>query len=94
MYYWNGWYATAGWLLWFGVFLLIFSSLGNWGYTYRAHRLYRDVGPTKDATDFLNERYAKGDISREEFTKIKSEILEHREQVDKAKAKPRLQPSY
>ena len=51
-YYWNDWYSGWGWFLWFGVIMLIFSSFGNWGYTYRIHRLYGDEAG-KQAMDIL-----------------------------------------
>lgn len=77
-YYWNDWYAGWGWFLWVGMIFLFFSSFGNWGYTYRTDRRHRDGFSSKDATDFLNERYAKGEINREEFLQIKSEIQNNR----------------
>ena len=67
------WYFGWSWLLWIGFVVLMFSSLGNWGYTYRAHRKY-DWPPSKDAIDCLNERYARGEISREQYREIKTEI--------------------
>jgi len=37
--YWNDWYFSWGMVsLWFGCHFLMFSSIGNWGYTYRAHQ--------------------------------------------------------
>lgn len=77
-YYWNNWYMGWGWFLWFGVFFLLFSSFGNWGYTYRAHRKFDEFGPQKDALDHLSERYAKGEISRDEYHRIKAEIFDAR----------------
>lgn len=74
-YYWNDWYSGWGWFLWFGIFMLMLSSVGNWGYTYRAHQKYAGGPPNKGALEILNERYARGEIKYEEFTRMKSEIL-------------------
>ena len=71
--YWNDWYLGWGWFLWFGFVFLLFSSIGNWGYTYRAHRRY-DGLPRKEALDILDARFAKGELSREQYGEMKSEI--------------------
>jgi putative membrane protein len=71
--YWNDWYFGWGWILWFGFIFLMFSSLGNWGYSYRAHRKF-DGQPRKEAVDILNERYARGEITREQYGVLKSDI--------------------
>lgn len=34
----SGFMFGWGWILWLGFIFLIFSSLGNWNYAYRAHR--------------------------------------------------------
>ena len=71
--YWNDWYFGWGWFLWLGFVILIFSSAGNWGYTYRAHRRFGGMS-SGDARNILDARYARGDITRDEYTLMKSEI--------------------
>lgn len=69
--YFFGW----GWILWFGFVFLVFSSIGNWGYSYRAHRKY-DRAPRRDAAAILNERYASGEIDRVQYLQLKTDITE------------------
>jgi putative membrane protein len=71
--YWNDWFLGWGWILWFGFILLVFSGIGNWGYTYRAHRKY-ETQPRKASRDILDERYARGELSREQYAQLKSDI--------------------
>jgi putative membrane protein len=75
--YWNDWYFGWGWILWFGFIFLCFSSIGNWGYTYRAHRR-RDGLPPTEALDILDQRYARGDISREAYAQQKADLADGR----------------
>jgi putative membrane protein len=70
---WNDWYFGWGWFLWFGIMMLAFSSIGNWGYTYRVHR-FSGRPQQKDALDILDERYARGEITRAEFGEMKTAI--------------------
>jgi putative membrane protein len=67
------WYFGWGWFLWLGFIVIMFSSFGNWGYTYRVHR---KVGGSdrKEAIDILNERYARGDVTRVQYLELKSDI--------------------
>lgn len=60
------------WFLWIGFMIIVFSSFGNWGYTYRLHRRYGTT--TSGALDILDERYARGEIARDEYARMKSEI--------------------
>ena len=69
----NGLYFGWGWALWVGFIILMFSSFGNWGYTYRAHRKY-DGAPRPAAVDILNERYARGEITRDQYNLLKADI--------------------
>jgi putative membrane protein len=69
----NDWYFGWGWFLWLGFIFLMISSMGNWGYTYRAHRKY-DGQSGSNAIDILNERYARGEVTRDQFLLLKSDI--------------------
>lgn len=69
----SNWYAGWGWFLWIGFWFLMISSFGNWGYTYRVQRRYGGQSQ-KSALEILNERYARGEISREDFQRIKMDL--------------------
>lgn len=71
--YWNGGGFGWGWILWFGFIFLMFSSFGNWGYTYRAHQRFTGR-PDNRAFDILDERYASGEITHEQYLQLKSDI--------------------
>jgi putative membrane protein len=62
-------FAGWGWFLWF-------SSVGNWSYTYRAHSRFNELSRNKNSIDTLNERYARGELSHEEYARMKSAILD------------------
>ena len=66
-------HSVWGWLFWIGFWFLFISSFGNWGYSYRIHRKYNQQ-PTKNALEILNERYARGEIEREEYATMKVEL--------------------
>lgn len=61
------------WLVWIGLVLVMFSSFGNWGYTYRLHKRY-GAAP-KGALDLLDERYARGEVTHDEYGRMKSEMV-------------------
>ena len=69
----NNWYFGWGWILWLGFVFLMFSSFGHWGYSYRIHRMY-GLAPRKDAIHILNERYARGEVTRAQFIEMKADI--------------------
>ncbi|MEO9078859.1 MAG: SHOCT domain-containing protein [Rhodanobacter sp.] len=74
-YFWNHLYFGWGWFLWVGIIFLLFSTIGNWRYTYAAHRKYGAGLPVhKEALEILSERYACGEITREQFAQMKSDI--------------------
>ncbi len=70
---WSDWYFGWGWIVWFGFMILLFSSVGNWGYTYRAHKKY-DGQPRLEAFDILDERYARGEITAEQYGQMKTNL--------------------
>jgi putative membrane protein len=68
------WQMTWSWFFWVGLMILLFSNVGNWGYTYRAHRRFVGLSLNRDAMEILSQRYASGEIKSEEFHKMKNEI--------------------
>lgn len=73
---WDTMHTGLAWFLWLGFVLLILSSLGNWGYSYRTHRKFTEGNSRRDAIEILNERYASGQIDQAEFEEIKLRISE------------------
>ncbi len=70
-------YGNAGdvwfWFLWIGGAILLFSSFGNWGDTYRVHQRFGGAG--KGAFDILDERFARVEIAVDEYGRMKNEIV-------------------
>ena len=72
--FWTALNTTWIWLFWIGMILLVFSNAGSWGYTYQAHRKFRDFPPHKNAIEILSERYAKGDINMDQYNQMRGQI--------------------
>lgn len=70
---WNDWYFSGGWFLWLGFLLLLFSSIGNWRYTDRVRRRFGRA-PHGAAFELLDVRCPKGEITRDEYALIKSDV--------------------
>lgn len=70
-----GWWMLFGGLLWLG-FLAAVIVLGVWGFRRLSDR--GDSEPKTDAKrdplEIAKERYAKGEISKEEFEQIKKDL--------------------
>ncbi len=66
-------FMDGAWILWFGFVFLLFSSMGNWGYAYRAHRKLNGAA-RKDASALLDERYARGEVTRTQYLEMKKDI--------------------
>ena len=84
----TGWHdgpgMMGGWGMgWFGsIFMLVFWGLVIVGLVllirWLVHTTRKDTGPAQGgsrAVDILNERYAKGEIDREEFEQKKQDLL-------------------
>ncbi|CUH95352.1 hypothetical protein P22_1422 [Propionispora sp. 2/2-37] len=81
------WFGGPGAGGWFGggIFMmlpmLIFWGLILWGGFILGRKLIlvsqenRPAGESRTALEILKERYAKGEISREEFEKMKQDLL-------------------
>lgn len=66
--YWNG---MGGWMfLWWILLILAIAGIGSFFFRQQDNK-NRD----KSATDILKERYARGEISKQEFEEMKRDIL-------------------
>ncbi|MBU2511490.1 SHOCT domain-containing protein [bacterium] len=66
-----GRFFGGGWMmiLWFGVLLLVVYAIIRWTNSTKQNRIV-----SSDALSILAERYAKGEITTEEFNVIKKEL--------------------
>ena len=71
-------FYDMGWGGWFGfgwIFMLVFWGLVIWGILalVRDDKYRRRDG--KNPVDILKERYAKGEINKEEFERMKKDLM-------------------
>jgi putative membrane protein len=77
---WWNWFGGMGWWMMFGgLLMLVFwggiIALIVWGVKKLAERSSGpETGQKHDPLDIAKERYARGDISREEFEQIKKDL--------------------
>ena len=73
----GGSHMGAGSLVWNWPIMSAFSFLGTFLAVLAALFVFRwltDARPTSDALNSLKQRYAKGEMTREEFDRIKKEL--------------------
>ncbi len=74
MCYWyegSGWWMPFGWL-WFAIFWGIVITLGIWIFRKLTHR--NDSQDLNYALGIARQRFARGEISKEEFEQIKRDL--------------------
>ncbi len=70
-------WGDYGWGMGFGwIFMIIFWALVILGIVYVFQAVTRGVGKsgTEEPLEILRKRYAKGEISREEFERMKEDL--------------------
>ncbi len=70
-------WGDYGWGMGFGwIFMIIFWALVILGVVYVVQSVTRGVGKSgrEEPLDILKKRYAKGEISREEFERMKEDL--------------------
>ncbi len=77
MMHWGNW-GGYGWGMGFGwIFMVIFWALVIFGIVYIVQSLTRRAGQSgkeESALDMLKKRYAKGEITKEEFDRMKDDL--------------------
>ena len=72
MMWWSGWDGMGWWMLFGVIFWVCMVVLIVWGIKRLSER--PGAGGGSSALDIARERYAKGEISHEEFEKIKKNL--------------------
>jgi putative membrane protein len=78
MMHWGNW-GNYGWGMGFGwIFMVLFWALVILGIVYIIWAISRRPGrsgPEETSLDILKKRYAKGEISKDEFERIRDDIM-------------------
>jgi len=74
-YYWGG-AAWGAWIIFHWLFWLALLALLIWAGFALSRRSRLNDGKEKAALDLLDERYARGEIDREEFMQRRKDIQE------------------
>lgn len=69
-FFWNGmWF---GWIFWIIIIVLIVWAVSNG--SSRHHPIVQNFPPQETPLDILKRRYAKGEITKEQFDQMKRDI--------------------
>ncbi len=73
-----GYWGNYGWGMGFGwIFIILFRVLVILGIVYLVQKMIRSAGKPKGEEtplDILKRRYAKGEISKEEFERMRDDL--------------------
>jgi putative membrane protein len=68
-------YWPMGWMMW--MWVIIIGALCYWGYNWYTQPRRYNIYSCKDPLLIAKERLAKGDITSEEYEKIREKLAEH-----------------
>jgi putative membrane protein len=69
---WGG--MWIGWIFWLAIIGLIIWGVNAIVNTNRSRNQHNDTPPKEDALEILKKRYARGEITREQFEQMKRDL--------------------
>ena len=72
---WGGWMAPFGMIIWFFILALIVVGI-VWLFRTLTRQSSENIGRRLSALDVLEERYARGEIGRDEYLEKRRDIAE------------------